>query len=119
MKRRESDLLLGIDFDIYDRSGARVATVRKGNVVQGNENDYEIKRLADRYIVTERTTKKVICDIRKKLEAEAGVELEVAVKLYTPSGFLFEATPTHTNLPGNIVIVNNVIENAHTAIAIS
>ena len=65
-----------------------------------------------------RITKRVICDIRKKLEAEAGVELEVAVKLYTPSGYLFEATPPHTNLPSNMVLANNVFENLHTAIAI-
>jgi hypothetical protein len=119
LKRRENDLLLGIDFDIYDKNGARIATVRNGNVVQGNENDYEIKRLADHYIVIERTTERVICDIRKRLEAEVGVELEVAVKLYTPSGFLFEATPTQTNLPGNNVFRKSVFENMHTALAIS
>jgi hypothetical protein len=118
LKRRENDWLLGIDFDIYDKNGARVATVRHGNVVQGNEEDYEIKRLADHYIVTERKTKRVICDIRKRGEAEEGVELEVAVKLYTPSGFLFEATPTHTNLPG-IMMANNIFKNMGTAIAIN
>ena len=112
LKRRENDSLLGIDFDIFDETGTRVATVRNGNVVQGNEEDYQIQRLADHYIVTERATKRVICDIRKKLEAEAGVELEVAVKLYTPSGYLFDATPTHTNLPGNNVIGNNIFEGS-------
>jgi hypothetical protein len=45
MKRRENDFLLGIDFDIHDKTGARIATVRNGNVVQGNESDYETRQL--------------------------------------------------------------------------
>jgi hypothetical protein len=118
LRRRESDFLLGIDFDVYDRSGTRVATVRNGNVVQGNENDYEIKRLPDHYIVSERASGRIICDIRKRAEAEAGVELEVTVKLYTPSGFLFEATPTQTNI-GGMRLSNCTFESLGAAISVN
>ena len=35
--KRSSDGLLGIDFDIFDKGGNRVAAVRNGIIVQGQD----------------------------------------------------------------------------------
>ena len=99
IKRSDRDGLLGIDFDIFDKNGKRVATIRKGVVVQGNKEDYDIMEGMDRYIVTEKASGRIICEIRKRAEAP-NAEFEVSVKLYTPDGFLFDASPEETNLPG-------------------
>ena len=116
IKRSESDGLLGIDFDIYDKDHNRVATVRNGVIVQGNEDDYDITTGMDRYTVTEKSTDRMICDIRKRTEAQHA-ELEVSVELYTPDGFLFNATPDHTNI-GGIVMKGNVFKNSGAGIVI-
>lgn len=116
LKRRESDGVLGIDFDIFDKDGVRVATVRNSNVVQGNESDYDIVRGADHYVVTEKATSRVICDLRKKTKAH-GAEIEISVNMYTKSGFLLEATPKETNLAG-ATVRNCVFQDCPTAIAI-
>jgi len=116
IKRSESDGLLGIDFDIFDDKGNRVATVRNGVVVHGNEADYEIRKGMDYYIVTEQQSGRVICDIRKRSEAP-NAELEVSVRLYTPDGFLLDATPEQTNLPG-ITLSGNVFEDCGAGVVI-
>ena len=108
IKRRESDGLLGIDMDIFDKDGERVATVRRGSIVQGNKEDYEIRRERHRHSVIEKSSGHVICDIRRKTEAP-DPELEISVRLYTPDGFLFEATPEETNLRGIRMIGNRII----------
>jgi hypothetical protein len=116
IKRSARDGLLGIDFDVLDKNGNRIATVRRGVVVQGNEDDYEISKGMDRYTVIERATGRVICDIRKRAEAPRA-ELEVSVKLYTPDGFLFDATAEETNLPG-VKLRGNVIADCAAGIVI-
>ncbi len=47
------------------------------------------------------------------------VELEVSVHLYTPDGFLFDATPEQTNLPGGNVISGGVMKNCENGIVIN
>ena len=116
LKRSASDGLLGIDFDIFGQDGNRVATVRRGVIVQGNEKDYEIQKGMDRYAVTEKATGRVVCDIRKRSEA-GNAELEVSVKLYTADGFLIDATPEETNI-GGTTFRNNTFANCRAAIAI-
>lgn len=114
--RRSEDGLLGIDFDIFDKQGKRVATIRKGVIVQGNQSEYTITTGMDRYTLTENKTGTIICDIKKRSQATQA-EIEVSVKLYTPDGFLFDATPTGTNLPG-IKMSGNIISNCGAGIVI-
>ncbi len=109
LKRRESDGQLGIDFDVFNDQGRRVATVRRNQIVQGDENHYQIVRELDRYAVIEKVTQRVICDIRKRAQA-AHSELEVSVELYTEDGFLFKATPEETNIEG-ITLRGNVFSD--------
>ncbi|MHC1698829.1 MAG: hypothetical protein AB9919_12365 [Geobacteraceae bacterium] len=115
--RRGDDGLLGIDFDIFDKQGKRVATVRKGVIVHGNQNEYTITAGMDRYTLTENKTNTVICDIKKRSQV-ASAELEVSVKLFTPDGFLFDATPTGTNLPGGNSISGCTFTNCGAGIGI-
>lgn len=96
LKRQESDGMLGIDFDLFNNKGKRVATIRHNHIVQGNLDDYEFIREVNRYAVVEKATDRVILDIRRRSDA-APAELLVSVKLYTPDGFLFDATPECTN----------------------
>ena len=114
--RSTSDGLLGIDFDIYEKEGTKVATIRKGMIVDGNENDYSIVKLFDHYTITERSSGREICDIKKR-EKAGDVELELSVRMYTKKGFLFEATPSGTNI-GIISISGNIISDCKTGIYI-
>lgn len=116
VKRRESDLRLGIDFDVYDANGSRVATIRNGNVVDGNRDAYEIHHGADRHKITEKSSRRIICQIDKNSE-EQRVELAVSVKMYLPDGFLFEAYPDGTNI-GASIMIGNVMRNLPVGIAI-
>lgn len=100
LKRRENDGRLGIDFDIFDKEGKRVATIRNGNCVEGDENNYDITREAEHYSVKEKSTGRSICDIRRNT---ADGELEISVDMFTPNGFHLLATPTQTNLGGMTV----------------
>ncbi len=114
--RSISDSLLGIDFDIYDESGDKVATIRKGMIVDGDEDKYSIVEDFDHFTITEKFSGRIICEIRKREEAEGDVEFELFVKMYTKSGFLFEATPTRTN---TLFITGVVFEDCKVGIQIN
>ncbi len=113
---RSEEGLLGIDFDIYDKEGKRAATIRKNVIVQGNQSEYTIKTGMDRYTLTGNKTNRVICDIKKRTEA-TNSEIELSVKLHTPDGFLFDATPTETNI-GGIKITGGTISNCGAGIVL-
>jgi hypothetical protein len=117
IERRESDGLLGISFDIYDHKGTRIATIRENRIVQGYEENYIFIREANRYAVIEKKTGDVICNILKRADA-APAELNVSVRLFTPDGFLFDATPERTNIAG-ATIRNVTIEKARIGIKIT
>ena len=105
IERRE-DGHLGIDFDIYASDGEKVATIRRGNIVQGDDKKYEIKKDYHHYWVKEKETGRSICDIKQKSKAEGDCEIEVSVDLYTKSGFHLIADPEKTNI-GGITISGN------------
>ena len=113
--RSESDGILGIDFDVFDASGTRVATFRKSIVVQGDSDNYVIKSGHEEYEVTDKASGQLIAKVRRR--AAEGAEMEVSVRLYTPDGFLFDATPTQTNI-GGVMMTGNVFENCGAGIAI-
>ena len=109
MCRSTSDGLLGIDFNIYKENGEKGATIRKGMIVDGNENDFSILKEFDHYTITEKSSGRIICDIKKR-EVAGDVELEVNVQMYTKKGFLFKATPTGTYIGSNL-ISGNILSN--------
>jgi hypothetical protein len=116
--KRHEDGYLGIDCDIYDAKGEKVATVRRNQVypIKGRAEDYIETGSMDEYTLTEKTTGCLICSIKKRTAAHPS-ELDVAVHLYTPDGFLLDATPDRTNL-GGAVIKDCTFENCGIGIGI-
>ncbi len=115
--KRHDNGYLGIDFDIYDATGKKVATVRRNQIYEGDKTAYAVKELANRYTLTEKASGRVLCDIKKREDAKPA-EIDVSVKLYTPDGFLFDATPEGTNIPG-AVIKGMVIKDCGAGIVIT
>lgn len=102
--RRHDDGYLRIDFDIYNAEGYKIASVKRNEIYYaGKDKDrYRIDGSMNRYLLTDQSTGRVICDIRKREDARPA-ELDVSVHLYTGSGFLFDATPDQTNLGGLVM----------------
>lgn len=114
VKRRESDGRLGIDFDVFDQNGKKVATVRHGNIVEGDISAYEITHGADCHKVVEKTTGRIIVQIDKKPQ---DADIAVSVNMYLPDGFLLQATPDSINI-GSSKMVGNIFAGCKTGIAI-
>lgn len=115
IRRSENEGILGIDFDMYDSKGAKVATVANAIVVQGDKTKYTITTGHDEYTVKENSTGRLIASIKRR--GVQGAELEVSVDLYTPSGFHLMATPTKTNI-GNLTLGVGVIKDCGAGIVI-
>jgi hypothetical protein len=117
VKRRDSDGLLGIDFDLYDANRKKVATVRHGTVVAGDAANYDITHDPHHYTVKEKSTGRVVCDIRRRDTAK-DAEIEVAVDLFAPDGFHFQASPDQTNV-GGAQLRGNTFDTCQTGIKIA
>ena len=117
LKRHEENSELGIYFELYDARGTHVASVKRNQIypTAGQKDLYAVEGSADEYVLRDKETGQVVCHIRRK--PVMPVELEVSVRLYTPDGFLFDATPDATNL-GGIVMTGNLIRNRPTGINI-
>jgi hypothetical protein len=116
VKRHDDTGYLGIDFDIYDAAGNHIAAVRHNEIYRGDKDAYQIEGSMNRYVLSERATGRVLCDIRKREDAHPA-ELDVSVQLYTPSGFLFDATPEQTNL-GGITLNGVTFQDCETGIVV-
>lgn len=102
--KRHDDGYLGIYFDIYNPEGHKIATVKRNEIYYGGKDKdrYRIDASLNRITFTDTKTDTVICDIKKREDARPA-ELDVSVRLYTPTGFLFDATPDQTNLGGTSI----------------
>ena len=115
IKRRESDGSLGIDFDVYDESGKKVATIRNSNVVDGDPKAYEISHEATCKKVVEKSTGRLIVQVDKN---PTDADLVVTARLHLPgTGFLLEATPDGLNA-GTCKFTGNTFSNLAIGIAI-
>ena len=115
IRRNDDDGMLGIDFDVFDGKGQRIATFVKGVVVQGDEANYQIESGHDAYSVTERSSGRVIARVQRR--GVQGAELDVHVRMYLPNGFLLDTGPQETNL-GGAKLFGNTFENCGAGIAI-
>ena len=113
--RRGEDGMLGIDFDVYDKAGKRIAKFAKGVVVDGDTANYVVESGHETYMVTDQSSGRVIARVQRR--GVQGVELDVWVKMYLPNGFLLDAGPTATNL-GGVTLTGNIFENCGAGIAI-
>ena len=115
IKRRESDGRIGIDFDVYDESGKKVATIRNSNVVDGDPKAYEISHEATCKKVVEKSTGRLIVQVDKD---PPDADLAVTARLHMPgTGFLLEATPDSINI-GTSRMINCTMRNCRTGIAL-
>jgi hypothetical protein len=116
LKRHENGEL-GIYFELYDGKGSHVASVKRNQIYMtaGQTESYAREGSADEYILRENASGQIVCQINRK--PSNPLELEVSARLYTPDGFLFEATPTSTNV-GGIVMRGNTISGCPTGISI-
>jgi hypothetical protein len=85
-------------------------------VVHGDADNYEIKTGHDEYSVTDKNSDRLIVSVKRRGVHEA--DLEVTVRLYTPNGFLFDATPTHTNI-GGMMMTGCTIKDCAAGIVIA
>ena len=116
LRRRESDRRLGIDFDVYDAARRKIATIRNGNVVDGDTEAFTIDRGPDCHTIRSKATGEVVCQVDRR-PYEAGVELAVTVNMFLPNGFLLRATPDQMNL-GGTQMIGNTMRNCRVGIAI-
>jgi hypothetical protein len=100
IRRDDNDGMLGIDFDVFDANGQRVATFAKGVIVQGDEANYQIDGSHEAYSVTERSSGRVLAHVQRR--GVRGAELDVHVHMYLPNGFLLDARPNATNVGGKV-----------------
>lgn len=115
VRRNEADGMLGIDFDVFDSKGQRIATFKKGVVAQGDDANYKIDSGHETYTVTERSSGRQIARVQRR--GVGGAELDVQVHMYLPNGFLLDAGPQSTNL-GGITMTGNVFKSCGAGIAI-
>jgi hypothetical protein len=58
--RRSEDGILGIDFDVFNSKGEKVAVFKKGIVVHGDTENYSINSSHSEYSVVEKDTGHII-----------------------------------------------------------
>lgn len=116
IRRSDEDGILGIDFEVFDAQGKRVATFKKGIVVQGDKENYIIDSGHEFYSVTEKSTGRVVARVQRRGVKDA--ELDVQVQMYLPNGFLLDAGHTTTNLPRGNQITGCVFRDCGAGIAI-
>ncbi len=114
IEQRDTDGKLGLDFDVYDDKGQKIATIRRGNVVEGNTQAYEMKHLVDCDKVIEKSTGRIIVEINKK---PSDANIAVSVNMYLQNGFLLEATPESINV-GTSKMIGCTFNNCKTGITI-
>lgn len=114
--RAKNTNLLGVDFDIYDKKGVKVATIRRGMIVQGDENNYIIRKDYDHFTIKEKSSGRMICEIKKRDKAK-NVELDLNVHMYTKDGFFINVTPNGTNVKG-LLIKNSTFRNVKRGLVI-
>jgi len=119
LKRHDDNGELGIYFEIYDAKGKHVASVKRNQIYQtaSGKELYLLEGSMDELTLREKATAQAVCQVRRKNATPA--ELEVSVRLHTPDGFLFNATPDSTNLSGGIRISGSVISKCATGIRIA
>ena len=116
LKRSDENGELGIYFELYDKARQHVASIKRNQIypTAGQRERYAFDGSDHEVKLLDTDTEEIVCSIQRR---SATSELEVSVRLYTPEGILFDATPTVTNL-GGIKMSGNVFQNCGTAILI-
>ena len=107
--------MLGIDFEVFDSKGQRIATFKKGIVVQGDKENYTVESGHDAYAVTEKSSGRTIARVQRR--GVQGAELDVQVHMYLPNGFFLDAGPQSTNL-GGMTMTGNTFRSCGAGVVI-
>jgi hypothetical protein len=85
---------LGIDGEVRDPFGERIAVVKHNQVypVRGHEKDYTETRTADHFTVLPNNFNAPVLDIRIR-QAAKPLELDVSAYVFLPNGFWMNASP--------------------------
>ena len=113
---RLPDGTLGIDLDLHDTSGEVLARVRSSRLSGPEAHRFRATRTDERWTLTEATTGAVLCDLRKRADAE-GTVVEVALRLRAPDGTLWEASAEEMDLR-NLRFKHNVFRRSKVGIAL-
>ena len=100
LRRSDSDGYLGINFDVLDRAGHKVGTVRNGQFVGGIPTGYALDGSHDHFTLVEQATGRRVCELKLREKAAGDAEIEVAASMYMPDGQLLQFTPSSTSLAG-------------------
>jgi hypothetical protein len=116
VSRNESGYL-AIDFEVFDATRQKIASIKKNNVYRHHErvHEYALEGTADTLRLIDKITGSIIVDIRKRQAATT--ELDVNLRTYLPDGRFLDANPNGCTLPG-IFLGNNTFKNCGTGIAL-
>jgi len=112
---RQEDGQIGIDFQVFNAKGKKVASVRRNNIYFGDKAFYQLDGDADSVTLKERASGAVLVDIKKRGKATPA-ELDISVRSYVPSGQLLDLGPDTSNL-GGLQMRECVIQNCGVGIA--
>jgi hypothetical protein len=116
VRRQEESGQVGIDCEVYDASGRKIASIRRNNIYIGDAQHFEVTRSDDRISLTDKQTGSILADVRKHGQA-LPAELDVSLRTYAPDGSLLDLTPDYSNIRTN-VFVDCTIENCTVGIGL-
>jgi hypothetical protein len=116
VRRHEESGQVGIDCEVYDANGQKIASIRRNNIYTGDPQSSEVTRSDDRIALTDKRTGSILADVRKHGQA-LPAELDVSVRTYAPDGSLLDLTPDYSNIRTN-VFVGCTIENCSVGIGL-
>lgn len=108
--RSDNNGFLGIDFDLYDALGTKLATIRHSQFVGNKEpKGYKLDGGPDHYVLIEEGTGRLVCELKLRNQAPGQAEIEVTGEMYMPDGELLHLTPTELTFK-NMTLSNVTIE---------
>ena len=93
---RSEEGLLGIDFEVFNATGVKIASVKRNNIYCADKDAYQVEGSASYIALRDKTTQVPLVRITKGPDA-APVELEVSVSSYLPDGRILDLGPEVSN----------------------
>lgn len=113
----DADSLIKANFDVFDMTGYKIASVKDGAIIDGDKELFEITSTTDEYIFKEKSTKRIICYVKREKVKEQ-CELWLWADMYFPDGIVFQCTPDDTNISWIKMMNGARFENAKVGISL-
>jgi hypothetical protein len=117
VRRHEETGEIGIDCDVFDEAGDKIASIRRNNMYPGDQNAFVVDRGEDHITLTDKITGMMLAQVRKN-SAALPLELDVSVRTYLPDGRLLDAGPDSCTL-GGLFFKGNKLVHCPVGIAIN